>query len=161
MPDTPHYPPTLSKAEKYLQFIYPVLMPVLTLFAFKIPVHSVQEALRYWLFMGFMQFIVLLVIKKAVYSTVYNKVIRWLIAASISWLFIVFYQFVDYNFVHFTEGFANPNMWITVMRNSWNMPILIALLESVKSFHERSRFNADNIALQKENLKAQIGRAHV
>ena len=158
MPDTPHYPPTLSNTEKYLQFIYPVLMPILTLFAYKIPVHSAQEAFRYWLFMGFMQFIVLLVIKKAIYSTVYNKVVRWLIAAIISWLFIVFYQSVDYNFVHFTKGFANPNMWVTVMRNSWNIPILIALLEGVKSFHERSRFNADNIALQKENLKAQFNQ---
>ncbi len=158
MPDTLNHKRTLSNAEKYLPFMYPVLMPILTLNSFKIPVHSVQEAFKYWFFTGFMQLIVLWVIRKAVYSTAYSKVIRWLIAALVGGSFIILYQFLDYNFVHFTEGFANPNMWVTVMRNSWNIPILMALIESIKSFNERSKINADNIALKRENLNAQFNQ---
>jgi two-component system, LytTR family, sensor kinase len=158
MTDTINSKRTLSNAEKYLPFIYPVLMPIFTLFSFKVPVHSVQEVLRYWLFTGFMQCIALLVVRKAVYSIAYNKVIRWLIAAFVGGSFIAFYQFLDYNFVHFTEGFANPNRWITVIRSSMNIPLLIAILESVKSFNDRLKFNADNINLQKENLKAQFNQ---
>jgi two-component system, LytTR family, sensor kinase len=158
MTDVLHHKHSLSNAEKYLPYIYPVFMPILTLFAYKIPVHSLQEALKYWLFTGFLQFMMFWVVKKAVYSTAYYQVIRWLIAAFVCFSLIVFYLFLEYNFVHFTEGFANPNPWIPTVRYSINIPIFIALLESFKSFNERSRFNADNISLQNENTKAQFNQ---
>ncbi len=149
---------SISNAEKYLPYLYPVLMPILTLFAYKIPFHSVQEALRYLAFTGFIQLILLLVVQKAVYSTAYNQVIRWLIAAFVCCFIIICYLFLEYSFVHFTEGFANPNKWIPTVRYIINIPIYIAILESIKSFNERSRFHADNIALQSENVKAQFNQ---
>jgi two-component system, LytTR family, sensor kinase len=151
-------PRSLSNVEKYLPYIYPLVMPILTLFAYKIPVHSLQEALRYWLFTGFLQSLLLWVVKKAVYSTAYHQIIRWLIVAFVCFCMIVIYLYLEYNFVHFTEGFANPNPWIPTVRYSINIPIFIALLESFKSFNERSRFHADNIALHNENAKAQFNQ---
>jgi two-component system, LytTR family, sensor kinase len=158
MTDVLHRKPSLSNAETYLPYIYPIFMPILTLVAYKIPVHSVQEGLRYWLFTGFLQFMLFWVVKKAVYSTAYYQVIRWLIAAFVCFCMIFIYLYLEYNFVHFTEGFANPNKWIPTVRYSINIPIFIALLESFKSFNERSRFNADNISLQNENTKAQFNQ---
>jgi two-component system, LytTR family, sensor kinase len=158
MPNTLNYKPTLSNAEKYLPFFYPVVMPILTLFGFKIPFHSVQEAFRYCLLTGFMQLIVLLMIRKVVYSTAYNKVIRWLIAALLSCSFIILYWFLEYNFWHFAEGLITSSIWTAIMRSFWNILLLMALVESIKSFNERSKINADNIALQRENLKAQFNQ---
>jgi two-component system, LytTR family, sensor kinase len=149
---------SISRAEKYLPYLYPIGMPLLTLFAYKIPVHSVQEALRYCLFTGFIQLVQLWVIQKIVYSTVYNQAIRWGIAAFVCLCIIVCYLFLEYRFVHFTEGFANPIQWIPAMRYILNVPIFIALLESIKSFNDRSKINRDNIALQNENVKAQFNQ---
>ena len=149
---------SLSNAEKYLPYIYPLFIPLVTLNSFKIPVHSVQEVLRYWLFTGLIQFLMFWVVRKAVYSTAYNQVIRWLITAFICSCIIIFYLFLEYNFVHFTEGFANPSPWIPAVRYFLNIPIFIALLESFKSFNERSKINRDNIALQSENTKAQFNQ---
>lgn len=88
----------LSNKEKYLPYLYPILMPILTLYAFRIPVHSFQDAFRYWLFTGFFQLVLLVLIQKAVYSTAYNQPIRWLIVYFICSLFILFYLFGEYNF---------------------------------------------------------------
>jgi two-component system, LytTR family, sensor kinase len=146
----------LSNRGKYLPFLYPILMPIITLFAFKIPFHTLEDALRYWLFIGFMHFIILVLVQKAVYSMAYSKTIRWLIVFVLGCLFIVVYLFLEYNFVHFTAQFRNPNMWATAFRSSLNIPILIALIESIKSAAERKRIHIDNIALEIENAKAQF-----
>jgi two-component system, LytTR family, sensor kinase len=146
----------LSNRGKYLPFLYPLLMPIITLFAFKIPFQTFEDALRYWLFTGFLHFIVLVLVQKAVYSTAYTKIVRWLIVYVIGWLFILVYLFLEYNFFHFTVTFRHQNMWVTAFRTSQNIPILIALVESIKSAAERKRINIDNIALENENAKAQF-----
>jgi two-component system, LytTR family, sensor kinase len=146
----------LSNRGKYLPFLYPLLMPIITLFAFKIPFQTFEDALRYCLFMGFLHFILLVSVRKAVYSTAYTKIVRWIIAYVIGWLFIYFYMFLEYNVFHFTANFRYPNMWVTAFRASLNMPILIALVESIKSAAERKRIHIDNIALENENAKAQF-----
>ncbi|MBL7784978.1 MAG: histidine kinase [Chitinophagales bacterium] len=156
MADTRNKNRPLSNEEKYLPFLYPVLMPLLTLNSFKIPVSSAQEALSYWLFTGFIQFILVCVIRKMVYTTTYYPIVRWLIAAFVCVSIIVIYVFLEYNYLHFTKAFANPNPWINVSRYSINIPILIALVESIKAFQERSTFNTNNIQLQSENTKAQF-----
>jgi two-component system, LytTR family, sensor kinase len=146
----------LSNPGRYAPFIYPVLMPILTLYAFKIPFHSFQDALRYWLFTGFLQLVLLVLIQKAVYSTAYKQPIRWLIAAVIGISFIGIYWFLEYNLFHFTVQSANANKWLPAVRTAFNIPILIALLESVKSATERKRINIDNMMLENENAKAQF-----
>ncbi len=151
-----YYRHFLAYKEKYLPYIYPLLMPIFTLYAFKIPVHSFQDVLRYWLFTGFVQLILLVLIQKAVYATAYNKPIRWLIAYILGCLIIVFSLFLEYNFFHFTAQFANPHKWISALRFSLNIPILIALLESVKSAAERKKIIVNNIMLENENTKAQF-----
>jgi two-component system, LytTR family, sensor kinase len=146
----------LSNKGKYLPYMYPVLMPILTLFAFKVSVNSFQDALRYWLFTGFLQLVLLVVIQKAVYLTAYNKPIRWLIGSLIGCFFLVIYLSLEYNVFHFTAQFANPNKWMPALRNTLNIPIFIALFESIKSAAERKKIHIDNIALENENAKAQF-----
>jgi two-component system, LytTR family, sensor kinase len=148
----------LSKTELYLPYLYPILMPVLTLFSFKIPIRSVQEGFRYWLFTWLLQLMILWVVQKAVYSTAYNKGIRWLIAACVCLCIIAVYWFLEINYIHFIERFANPQKWIHALRNSVNILILIALLEAIKSYNDRSKLKSDNIILQKENVKAQFNQ---
>jgi two-component system, LytTR family, sensor kinase len=156
--NTQNRPASLSNAEKYLPFLYPILMPLLTMFAFRIPVQTFHEAIKYWVFTGFLHLLILLVVQKAVYSKVYTKRIRWLIAAIMCCFIITFYLFLDHNFVHFSKGFATQEKWIIATRYSLNVPILIAFLESFKSYNERSRIAADNIDLQGENVKAQFNQ---
>lgn len=147
---------TLSNSEKYLPFLYPILMPLLTLNSFKIPISSAKEALSYWLVTGFIQFVILCIIRKIVYAPFYHQVIRWLIASFICFVVNISYVFLYYEFLHFTKVFANPNPWITISRYNMNIPIVIALLESIRAFQERSKFNTDNVKLQNENAKAQF-----
>jgi two-component system, LytTR family, sensor kinase len=146
----------LANTEKYLPYIYPVLMPVLTLFAFKIPVYSFADALEYWLFIGLLQLMVLALIQKILYSTTYKKPVRWLIAACVSGLVIGFYWFLACNLFHFTLQFASINRGVAVFRTLLNIPIIIALLETIKSAAERKRIHLDNIALENENAQAQF-----
>lgn len=153
---TPFYRLFFSNPSTYLPFLYPVLMPILTLYSFKIPFRTFEDALRYWLFTGFLQLILLLVIRKEVYSSAYNKGIRWLKAAGICILIILTYVFLEHNFFHFTTNFTHPNKWIPAIRYSINIPILIALFESIKSAEERKRIIIDNITLENENAKAQL-----
>jgi LytS/YehU family sensor histidine kinase len=131
-------------------------MPLLTLNAFKVPVSSLSEVLRYWLFTGFIQFLIIHVTRKIIYSTAYYQVVRWLIAGSVGVLLVMTYVLLEYHFIHFTKNFANPDPFVTISRISMNAPIIIALLESMKAFRERSKFNIDNIKLQSENVKAQF-----
>lgn len=156
MPNEPNGQRTLSNVERYLPFMYPILMPLLTLKSFKIPILSVQDALSYWLFTGFIQFVILLIINKVIYTTAYPQVVRWFIASFLCFSAIFVCVYVEYNFVHFTKNFADPNPWVTGSRYSINIIILISLLESIKAFNERSKFNTDNIKLQNENTKAQF-----
>ena len=146
----------LSKMERYLPFIYPILMPLFTINSFKIPISSIQDVIRYCLFTGFLQLMILLVIQKAVYSTAYYKAVRWLIATLVSACIIFVYLFLEYNFVHFTSKFANPNPWITGLRVSSNIITMTAMLESIKSFNDRSKLITDNIHLKRETVKAQF-----
>jgi two-component system, LytTR family, sensor kinase len=153
---TPYYRRFLEHPSRYLPFLYPILMPILTLYSFKVPFQTFEDAFRYWLFTGFLQLLLLLVIRKVVYSTVYNKWIRWLIAAAICGAIILIYVFLEDNFFHFTARFSNPNKWVTVIRYLSNIFILITLLESIKSATERKNIILDNIALENENAKAQL-----
>jgi two-component system LytT family sensor kinase len=156
MTDTLNEPLPLSRVERYLPFVYPILMPLLTLNAFKIPVSSVRDVLSYLLFTGFVQFIMILVIRNIVYSTAYYQVVRWLLAALACLSIVITIVFIEYKFVHLTTKFANPNPWITILRISMNIVILISLLESFKAFRERSKFNTHNVKLHSENVKAQF-----
>lgn len=146
----------LLNREKYLPYIYPFLMPILTLFGLRIPVHSFQDALTYWLFTGFLQFILLVLIQKILYSTAYKQPIRWLIAFCVGSLVIFFYFWGEQNFIHFTARLAYTNKWLPIMRTSLNIPILIALIESIKSAAKRKRILIDNLMLENENAKAQL-----
>lgn len=146
----------LSNLERYLPFIYPIVMPLLTVNSFKIPVSSAQDVIKYCLFTGFLQLLIILIAQKAVYATAYNKVIRWFIAAFVSACIIFVYVFLEYNFVHFTTKFAPSKPWVVGLRISMNIIVVIAILESIKSFNERAQINADNVILQSENVKAQF-----
>jgi two-component system LytT family sensor kinase len=156
MTDTLNEPRSLSTVERYLPFVYPILMPLWTLNAFKIPVSSVGEVLGYWLFTGSIQFILILTIRSILYSTAYYQVVRWIIAALASWSIVIMLVFIEYRFLHFTKSFANPNPWITILRIGMNGIIIISIIESFKAFRERSKFNTDNIKLHSENVKAQF-----
>jgi sensor histidine kinase YesM len=146
----------LSNREKYLPYLYPVLLPILARYASPIPISTFQDVLRFWLFIGFLFFILLVLVQKAVYSTVYKKPIRWLIATFIGIIVILTYYFLEYNFFHFTARFTNPNKWVPIGRNMIHIPLLIVLVETIKSSAERKRILIDNIALENENAKAQF-----
>lgn len=156
MADTSYKQRMLLYIEKHWLFAYPILMPLVTINSYKIPTNSPQDVVRYCLFTGFMQLMILLIVRKAVYSTAYNKVIRWLLAALVSACVIFILVYIEYNFLHFTKNFANPNPWILRARLCMNIVFLIPIIEGIKSFQERSRFKADNIRLQNENVKAQF-----
>ena len=146
----------LSNAEKYLPYAYPLLMPPLALYAFKIPVYSLQDVLTYWLSIGFLQLLILEVVKKAVYSTRYNQVIRWLMATIVCGFMIIifFYLVLEYHLLHLTEG----QEWKAVIRYFMNIPLTFGLIEGIKSFNDRAKINMDNITLQNENVKAQFNQ---
>jgi two-component system, LytTR family, sensor kinase len=146
----------LLNREKYLPYLYPILMPILTLNAFRIPVQSFQDSFTYWLFTGFLQFMLLVLIQKTLYSTAYKQPIRWLIASLLGFLIIFCYFFLENNFFHFTARFALPQKWLPVMRTSLNIPILIALIEGIKSAAERKRILIHNLMLENENAQAQL-----
>jgi two-component system, LytTR family, sensor kinase len=146
----------LSNREKYLPYLYPVLLPIFVRYASPIPISTFQDVLRFWLFVGFLSFILLVLIQKTLYSTAYKQPIRWLIATLIGIIIIVTYYFLEYNFFHFTIRFTNPNKWIPVMRNMIHIPILITLVETIKSAAERKRILIDNKVLENENAKAQF-----
>ena len=146
----------LSNREKYLPYFYPLIMPIFLRFASPIPIYYFEDVLRFWLFTGFLEFILIVVFQKILYSTAYKQPIKWLIASILGILVIFSYYFLEYNVVHFTARFTNPNKWVPVMRSMFNIPILIALVESIKSAAERKRILIDNIALENENAKAQL-----
>ncbi len=146
----------LQNTERYLPYLYPVLMPILTLYATQVPVHSFQDALTYWLFTGFLQLILLVFIQKIIYLTIYNQPIRWLIAGVVGGLILWGYLFLEYNVFHFTERLVYDNKLKPLIRYTLNIPILIALLESIKSATVRKKIQIDNITLENENAKAKF-----
>ncbi len=146
----------LSNTEQYLPYLYPVLMPILTLYATQVPAKSFQDALTYWLFTGFLQLILLVLIQKIIYSKMYNQWVRWLIACLVGGLVLSLYLFLEYNVFYFTERLVYANKWKPIIRYTLNIPILIALLESIKSATERKKIQIDNITLENENAKAQF-----
>ncbi len=146
----------LSNTEKYLPYIYPMLMPILTMYSSKARILSFEDALAYWLFTGILQVLLLLVIQKVIYLKSYNKPIRWLIAALFGGLVLGFYLFLEYNFLHITARFAFANKSAPLVRYILNIPILIALVEGIKSAAERKRIVLNNIMLKNENAKAQL-----
>jgi two-component system, LytTR family, sensor kinase len=146
----------LSNREKYLPYLYPLVMPIFLRFASPIPIYLFQDVVRFWLFTGFLQFILLVLIQKTLYLTTYKQLIKWLLASIIGIIAVFTYYFLEYNVFHFTARFTNPNKWIPVVRNIVQIPIIIALLETIKSAAERKRILIDNIALENENAKAQL-----
>lgn len=141
--------------ENYLPFLYPLLMPILTLYAFKTPTHSFAESLQYWLFTAFMQLLLLLIVQRSIYLNAYNQFLRWGIAVFVGLLTVLVYLFLEYNYWHITAAFAVPNKLAAVVRFCANIPLLIALTESIKSAQERKKIMLDNISLANENAKAQ------
>jgi two-component system, LytTR family, sensor kinase len=146
----------LSNRERYLPYFYPLTMPILLRYASPIPISSFQDALRFYLFLGLLLIILLVSFQKILYSKVSKQPIRWFIASILGFSIIFGYYFLENNYFHFTARFANPNKWIPTTRAMLNIPVLIALLESIKSAAERKRIHIDNIALENENAKAQF-----
>lgn len=156
MPNTRYSNHFFSHTEMYLPYLYPVLMPILTLIATKVPAHTFQDALVYCLFTGFLQLILLVLIQRIIYSGIYNQAIRWLIAFIVGGVVLSIYMFLEFNVFHFTAQLAYTNRWIPIPRYALNIPILIALVESIKSATERKNLVVKNIMLENENAKAQL-----
>jgi two-component system, LytTR family, sensor kinase len=146
----------ISNKEKYLPYFYPLLMPIFTAFTTQMPVLTFHDLLKHWLFTGFIQIVLLILVQKAVYSTAYNKPVRWLIVSFVGGLVILFLVFLVLPFFQIKIIFVSTNKWIVAMRLVLNIPVLIALLESIKSAAERKRIHIDNVALENENAKAQF-----
>lgn len=146
----------LLHKEKYLPYLYPILMPILTMYSSRAQIHSFQDGVIYWLFVGFIQLILLILTQKIIYSTYYNQKIRWFLALFLGSLVVLFYIFLDYHFLNVLERFQFPNKWGPVMRFILNIAIFIALLESIKSASDRRKILINNAMLENENAIAQL-----
>ena len=142
--------------EMYFPYLYPILMPLLTLHFSKVSVHSPQDMLRYWCFTGFLQLCLLVIIQKTLYLELYNRPIRWLIAIFLGCLIIWFYVFLDSQFLNIINQFKFHNNHAHLIRYVSNVFILIALVEGIKSAEERKRIVLNNIMLENENAQAQL-----
>jgi sensor histidine kinase YesM len=156
MPDTSLRNHFSSNTEMYLPYLYPVLMPILTQFATRVPIQSFQDALTYCFFTGFLQLVLLVLIQKIIYSGIYNQPIRWFIAFIVGGIALSIYMFLEFNVFHFTARLAYTNKWTPIPRYMLNIPILIAIIESIKSATERKNIIVKNIMLENENAKAQL-----
>jgi two-component system, LytTR family, sensor kinase len=145
-----------QNTEMYLPYFYPILMPLLTMYSSRVAIHTFQDALLYWLFMGFLQSGLLVIIQKILYLKSYEKWTKWLIAAFVGVLFLCLYWLMDYLFLHIIARLAFANIWQVVIRNTLNIPLLIALVEGIKSAAERKRLILNNIMLENENAQAQL-----
>ncbi len=146
----------LLHKEKYLPYLYPILMPILTMYSSRAQIHSLQNAVIYWLFVGFIQWVLLVLTQKIIYSAGYHQKIRWLLAFFVGSVVVFFYIFLDCHFFHVVERFQFPNKWGPVMRFLLNIPIFIALLESIKSASKRRKILVNNAMLENENAIAQL-----
>jgi sensor histidine kinase YesM len=146
----------LSNREKYLPYLFPLIMPIVFRIITPLTIPTFQDTLRFLLFTGFLQFILLALIQKIIYTTAYKQPISWFIASIIGILVVFTYYFLEYKVFHLTTRFTTVNKWIPVMRTLVAIPILITLVESTKSAAERKRILIDNKILENENAKAQL-----
>ena len=123
MPSIPYRHHFFSNIEMYLPYLYPILMPVLTLHAAQVPVQSFQDALTYCLFTGFLQLVLLVLIQKIIYLNIYNQPIRWFIAFIVGGSVLAIYMFLEFNVFHFTARLAYTDKWIPIPRYILNIPI--------------------------------------
>jgi two-component system, LytTR family, sensor kinase len=156
MPLMRYFKHIVSNTELYLPYIYPFLMPILTMYSAKVSILSFYDGFTYWFFTGFLQFLLIVIIQKIIYSKAYNRLIRWLIVTFAGSCVVYAYLFLEINVFHFTERLNYTNKWLPLGRYLLNIPILIALIESIKSAWERKNIVIDNIALENENAKAQF-----
>lgn len=152
----PYRRPFLSNSERYLPYLYPILMPVFSLFASKMSVYTVQDMLKHWLSAGCLQLILLVLIQKIIYLKSFKQPVRWLIAGCIGSVVVYCYFLLNAIFPYLSVHSTNPNKLLFQMRAMLNIPLLIALLESIKSAAERKSITIDNMALENENAKAQF-----
>lgn len=152
-----YYRVVRQKPSKYLPLLYPLIVPFITLFSYKIPFQTLDDAFRYWFVTMSMQMTSLLLVRKAVYATAYNKWVRWFIVVVVCVTIILTFLFLEYHFFHITTRFNHLNKWwIPAFRYVMNIPIFIALWESIKAAEERKKIVIDNVALENENAKAQL-----
>jgi two-component system, LytTR family, sensor kinase len=142
--------------EKYLPYLYPLLMPILNFFVAQKPNATFKDMLIYWLSLAIIDVLLILIIQKIIYSTAYKQIIKWLTAFVIGSLVICIYVFLEYRFFHFASSVTRFNSSTFLIRTLLNTPILIAFVESIKLAAERKRINIDNKILENENAKAQF-----
>ncbi|MFZ4542932.1 MAG: sensor histidine kinase [Saprospiraceae bacterium] len=147
-----------SNAEIYVPYIYCTLMPLFTLYSFKIPVKSVFEALQYIFITGAIQFILWHLIRMILSLESINQLARWAIALICAPVLYLVYRFIDDNLLHVSFWYRDTKLWLPTMRLSMNGPIFIALIESIRAFRSRAKIITDNISLQNENVKAQFNQ---
>ncbi len=145
-----------QNTETYYPYFYPLLMPLLTMYMSRASIHSLEDAFIYWLFTGFLQLLLLVIIQKTLYLTSYKKTTKWLIATFAGAIVILFYLFIDRHFLHVIARFSFPNTWSHIVRYAVNIVLLIALVEGIKSAVERKSLIINNIMLRNENAQAQL-----
>lgn len=146
----------LSTPEWFLPYFYPLLMPFLTLQASNVPTQSFQDSLTHYFFAGILQLLLLISIQKVLYSGFYNHVVRWGIAFLIGVVILAIYLFLEFYVFNFTSRLAYSDKWIPLPRYFLNIPIIIALVEGIKSAAERKRLVISNLMLENENAQAQL-----
>lgn len=145
-----------STPEWLLPYFYPILMPLFTLRASNIPINSFQDAVTHYLFAGILQLLLLIAIQKVLYSGIYNHVGRWTIAFLLALGILTIYLFLEFNIFHFTARLSYSDKWIPIPRYFLNIPIIIALVEGIKSAAERKKLVVNNLLLKNENAQAQL-----
>ena len=139
-----------------LSYLYPLLMPLFSMRGGRVPIHSLQDALTYYLFTGTLQLILLLLIRRILCSDNYNQWIRRGMALAVGGLVLFVYLFLEFNVFHFTERIAYSHKGQPVPRYIFNVFIIVALVEGIKSVVEREKIVLGNIMLENENAKAQL-----
>ena len=148
-------PIRLLNREKYLPFIYPLVMPILNFLALKVPVYTYKDLGVYLLSVTCFQVALIIVIQKILYTTTYKEPVKWLIAFVLGCITLFIFLFTELNFFHFIAP-INPNKVLFSMRTALSIPLLIALIASIKSAAERKRLVIDNKMLENENAQAQL-----
>ncbi len=147
-----------SNRDKYLLYLYPLLIPFVGFFSSteKVPGYGFQGVLKYWLSIFVLTTILLVLIKKIIYLTAYKQPIRWLMAFCVAGLVVCLHSLLENNFLHLMAVVHNPNEWYAPMRNMNSAVLLIALFESIKTVAERKKILIDNKMLENENAQAQL-----
>jgi two-component system, LytTR family, sensor kinase len=140
----------------YYPYLYPILMPLLTMHTIRDNLSSFEDVFRYWAFTGFLQLLHLIFIQKTLYSKSYTKIVRWLIAIIGGLLIIWVYVLLDNHFLQVIEKFRFANNYAHIVRYITGIFLLIAIIEGVKSATERRKLIFNNIMLENENAQAQL-----